>query len=69
MQAASATKAGRASVLASPGSGSPDALSYLGSRGRSPSRGNNFGARNLAGVAGHARRFKNTQITKKDISV
>jgi len=60
MQAVSANKAGRASVLASPDLESPDALSYLGSGGRSPSRGNNFGARNLAGVAGHARRFKNT---------
>ena len=69
MQAASATNAGRASVPASPGSGSPDALRYLGSRGRSPSRGNSFGARNLAGVAGHACRFKNTHITKKDINV
>jgi hypothetical protein len=69
MEAASATKPGRASVLASPDLGSPDALRYLGSRGRSPSQGNNFGARNLAGVAGHARRFKNTQITKKDINV
>jgi hypothetical protein len=33
---------------------------HEGSRGHPPSRGNNFGARNLAGVAGHARRFKNT---------
>ena len=28
-----------------------------------------FGARKLAGVAGHARRCKNTHITKKDINV
>jgi hypothetical protein len=68
MQATSATKPGRASVLASPCSGNPDALRYLGSRGHSPSQGNNFGARNLAGVAGHVRRFKNTQLTKKDIN-
>jgi hypothetical protein len=69
MQAASATKAGRASVLASPDLGSRDPLRYLGSRGCWPSQGNNFGARNLAGVAGHARRCKNTQIIKKDTNV